>query len=214
MSYIDQVYSFDDRKAILEYLGKAIRYEGLSTKSDLCCDDLIDNICIILRDGEKFAFLHRSFQEYFSALFLSTRDFDAFFPCVDQIAKRDYDTMSVLVFLAEMNRDLFERRYAGPKIRELAKETRTNNYKKFLGLFFTSLTYRADRKRFVTSILMTGGPPYFYLFNKLRIIYNAVQFPNPELEEVRESLEISGDKDVEYDIVDMLSITPWGLKSI
>lgn len=35
--------------------------------------DLTDNLCIMYKEGEKYYFIHRSFQEYFCALFFSTR---------------------------------------------------------------------------------------------------------------------------------------------
>lgn len=35
--------------------------------------DLTDNLCIMYQEGEKYYFIHRSFQEYFCAVFFSTR---------------------------------------------------------------------------------------------------------------------------------------------
>lgn len=35
--------------------------------------DLTDNLCIMYKDGDKYYFIHRSFQEYFCAVYFSTR---------------------------------------------------------------------------------------------------------------------------------------------
>ena len=34
-------------------------------------DDLKDNLCIMYKEGEKYYFIHRSFQEYFAAVYFA-----------------------------------------------------------------------------------------------------------------------------------------------
>lgn len=35
--------------------------------------DLTDNLCIMYKEGDKYYFIHRSFQEYFCAVFFSNQ---------------------------------------------------------------------------------------------------------------------------------------------
>ena len=48
-----------------KHLTQATAYEFLQ--------DLTDNLCIIYKEGEKYYFIHRSFQEYFTAVYFSTQ---------------------------------------------------------------------------------------------------------------------------------------------
>lgn len=52
----------------VKHIGKHIE----ATPRDFLLD-LTDNLCIMYKEGERYYFIHRSFQEYFCALFFSTR---------------------------------------------------------------------------------------------------------------------------------------------
>ena len=72
-SYSDEVYEFNVR-SFTEYMKSVIRNlspdKHMNPKDFLL--DLTDNLCIMYREGERIYFIHRSFQEYFAALFFST----------------------------------------------------------------------------------------------------------------------------------------------
>ena len=52
----------------IKHIGKHIE----ATSRDFLAD-LTDNLCIMYKEGERYYFIHRSFQEYFCAVFFSTR---------------------------------------------------------------------------------------------------------------------------------------------
>ena len=55
--------------------------------------DLTDNLCIMYREGDKYYFIHRSFQEYFTAVYLSTvfdDKLDRFGKFVERMRHRSY----------------------------------------------------------------------------------------------------------------------------
>lgn len=59
-------FSYDD---LISYL-KTSKINGLDFDVDGMIDDLINAVCVLYKDGLVYRFTHRSFQEYFTALFL------------------------------------------------------------------------------------------------------------------------------------------------
>lgn len=67
-TYIQEIYEFtsdDIRKLIKEILDKKVKTKA-STEDYI--DDLCTAVCILIREGVRYRFSHRSFQEYFTAL--------------------------------------------------------------------------------------------------------------------------------------------------
>ena len=73
-------------KTFSEYMEKVIQHRGeelkCSTRDFLL--DLKDNLCIMYEEGEKYYFVHRSFQEYFAAVFFSEQMNDKLAMIADQ----------------------------------------------------------------------------------------------------------------------------------
>lgn len=62
-------------QSFAECMNKVIAHQRIPTKAtarDFLLD-LTDNLCIMYKEGEKYYFIHRSFQEYFSAVFFSSQ---------------------------------------------------------------------------------------------------------------------------------------------
>lgn len=73
-TYFKDMYSFSD-VCLMEQLSEAIKKIDQSVDTDSYKDDLVDVTCMLIRDGQEYTFLHRSFQEYFAAYYVS-RMFD------------------------------------------------------------------------------------------------------------------------------------------
>ena len=58
-----------------EYMNKVIVHRKKPIEASIrdFLKDLTDNLCIMYKEGEKYYFIHRSFQEYFTAVFFSTQ---------------------------------------------------------------------------------------------------------------------------------------------
>ncbi len=73
-TYVKECIEFDERtfnehmKAVL--IKKKPPYNEIHPSAFL--QDLTDNLCIMYHEGEKYYFIHRSFQEYFTALYFSS----------------------------------------------------------------------------------------------------------------------------------------------
>ena len=76
-TYTEEVLEFTER-TFSAYMAKVLKdsyaeFTGVQPRDFLL--DLTDNLCIMYREGEKYYFIHRSFQEYFAAVhFASSYD--------------------------------------------------------------------------------------------------------------------------------------------
>lgn len=73
-TYRAEVLDFDER-IFTGYMEQVIRHQKRkieATPRDFL-KDLTDNLCIMYQEGEKYYFIHRSFQEYFCAVFFSNQ---------------------------------------------------------------------------------------------------------------------------------------------
>ncbi len=117
VSQLDGVITFDE--ALLQrYSARALEYEDSGVSTEDFCSDVLDNLCLLIRDGDKYSFIHRSFQEYFSALFLATRAVPQFIKAVDHFV--DCHTGErVAHMMYEVNPELVERNYVLPKLKSM-----------------------------------------------------------------------------------------------
>lgn len=77
-TYKDEVLEFDEM-SFSAYMKKVLKgsyaeQQGISAHDFLL--DLTDNLCIMYREGSKYYFIHRSFQEYFAAVYFAS-EYDA-----------------------------------------------------------------------------------------------------------------------------------------
>ncbi|MBR0283318.1 MAG: NACHT domain-containing protein [Oscillibacter sp.] len=67
-SYMREKYEFSERE-ILDFLRDSIAYLKLSVNAEDYLSDLRKIVCMIVREGNVYQFAHRSFQEYFAAVY-------------------------------------------------------------------------------------------------------------------------------------------------
>lgn len=77
-TYKDEILEFDSR-LFSTYMTKTLKsavpeHQNIAPRDFLL--DLTDNLCIMYREGEKYYFIHRSFQEYFAAVYFAS-EYDA-----------------------------------------------------------------------------------------------------------------------------------------
>ncbi|AHM03646.1 hypothetical protein roselon_01256 [Roseibacterium elongatum DSM 19469] len=66
LSYYDSVLEFNDSE-LRKYIGKALRYHKFLAEIEDVRLDFCESVNLLQRDGLKYVFVHRSFQEYFAA---------------------------------------------------------------------------------------------------------------------------------------------------
>jgi hypothetical protein len=116
-TYAQQELSFFEGE-IISLLADAIKFQDLSVSPEDFLKDLIESTCLIHRDGLQYTFTHRSFQEYFTAVFISKRAIEEAYGALEAIRKRG-ESEGVLLMLYGINDEFFERCWAQRTINEI-----------------------------------------------------------------------------------------------
>lgn len=76
-TYEDEWLEFTEQE-FSEYMDKVIKRRPLNSKVTAkdFLNDLTDNLCLMYREGDSYFFIHRSFQEYFAAVYFAS-DYDS-----------------------------------------------------------------------------------------------------------------------------------------
>ena len=70
LTYSKSKYQFSHEE-IIEYIKQSLKQQRIKGDPEKILNDLIESICLLQREGFEISFVHRSFQEYFCALFVS-----------------------------------------------------------------------------------------------------------------------------------------------
>lgn len=148
------------QKEILDYLAQAIEVECINTKATNIFNDLLKSVCIIQQDGNIYTFSHRSFQEYFAAVFLSKTQSVKISRALDEIAVNIY-LDNVIRILKELNEERLETEWVLPKLKIMLK--RIEAYQKsgkvldFYSVFYDAFMVSEKAQGFRLSIRKKNG---------------------------------------------------------
>ncbi len=113
ITYYDQAFEFDE-DLFRRYIEKSLKYHSLEVDLDEVKNDICESANLLQKDGLKFIFVHRSFQEYFAAecvmqvLSGKAKDF------LDVFSKRTRDTVFAMCY--EIHPELVFDQYFSEKI--------------------------------------------------------------------------------------------------
>lgn len=83
---------------LLKFATNALSFENASVKSSDFLFDLEEAVCLLQREGLSYFFVHRSFQEYFTALFLSQCPEKIRDDFIDKVCTRYWDSVLPMLF--------------------------------------------------------------------------------------------------------------------
>ncbi len=112
-TYLEEEFEFS-KIDIIRYLNDAISYCGYTISVEDLLFDLVESICLIQLEGHFYSFVHRSFQEYFTAVFLDQCPEDIRDEFLDESFFRPSE--SVLPMLFDMCQDRIEVDWILPRI--------------------------------------------------------------------------------------------------
>jgi NACHT domain len=113
MTYLTESFSFSDQ-SLSRAVKKALDFTLIKAKPAEVVADLRECVCMLQRDGLHTVFVHRSFQEYFSAVFLATYHGARFGEVIEKFLQRDNDNVLPMIF--DMAREKIEQEWALPRI--------------------------------------------------------------------------------------------------
>ncbi|ANY19849.1 NACHT domain protein [Tsuneonella dongtanensis] len=148
ISYLAEKFSFNADE-LNKFVGEGINYAknvspNVEPSSVDFIQDLRDAVCLIQEDGLNFVFVHRSFQEYFTAVFLDKVHESRIKALGDRLATRFND--DVLPMSLDMSREKMEQNWLIPNL---------DFYIDFLGS-------RTGRKNTATVFKGLLGQPYIF----------------------------------------------------
>ncbi|TQF28597.1 NACHT domain-containing protein [Bradyrhizobium sp. UNPA324] len=116
ITYLKEQLVFS-RTALREALRQALELEKLKVNIDDVINDMVESTCLIQVEGTDFVFTHRSFQEYFAAVFISRSPAAGVGTLLDLASRRRTDDVVNLAF--SINRGLIEREWIIPTLDQL-----------------------------------------------------------------------------------------------
>lgn len=141
-----------DREQLLSHVKDAVDYIGIEADHKKVADDFVESLCIIIKDGDKYEFLHRSFQEYGAATFICFEQINDPFEILSRLNTRYADDIIPLAFMT--NQELIEQKYLLPSIENLISlMSNARTVKKKILVYYTAAGMRADET----------GEPRFYM---------------------------------------------------
>jgi len=114
--------------------------------------DLCHNVCLILSEGNKYFFIHRSFQEYFAAVFMSKQDDEFLASLIEQINQTGMTfkySDKTYYMLRDMIPKRFNERILAPYLKELFDDCdRHDGYWTFLERIYPVIYYAHGEAEF------------------------------------------------------------------
>ena len=104
-SYVQEKTEFT-RSEVSKYVTSAIAFFGLEVNAENVIFDMYEAVCLIQKEGLSYFFVHRSFQEYFTALFLANCPDETRDDFLERVNSRPWD--NVLGMLYDMAAEQLE----------------------------------------------------------------------------------------------------------
>lgn len=140
-------FSYDELVAFF----KKVSINKLTFNIECYIFDLVNSLCVLYKEGLHYKFAHRSFQEYFTALFLKELPDKLMKKMAIQIIHTDVFRISndsVFDMLYDMAEDRFEKNILLPVLEEIEMDVKGNKYDFYFDRFVDSIKFdkRMERK--------------------------------------------------------------------
>ena len=166
-TYLKNAISFSRQEA-LDYIALSRRICRMQFKAHDYLNDLVTSLSLLIPDGMKYTFTHRTFQEYFAALFILGATQSNRRRLIEKLELKLIND-SVARLLWEIDRQQFEDEYLAPRLLEIREQTKFGKVDHYESKFlFLSLAFS-----FIE--LMEDGT-IVRLVKKDHRVYDVVQF--------------------------------------
>lgn len=146
-------FSYDDLIIIL----KKVSINKIVFEADDYIYDLINSLCVLCRDGINYKFAHRSFQEYFAALFLKELSDDSMKQMGLQVFYNDVfraTNDSVFDMLYDMTEERFEQNIILPILQKFEKDIHCDKYDFYFGKLVQYIKFDRNKSRKENKIVL------------------------------------------------------------
>lgn len=166
-----QEVSFSDQD-FRHHLSRAAAATEIEVDVDCFASDLISHVCVVMRDGLNLHFIHRSFQEYFAAVYLLRYRAGDVTTLYDRLF-RSVNVNDVSVMAFDLDSQAFERDWALPACRRIKEALDSVDASKralhLLRLSWYTLRLDKDDKSFTTYSWIGGNVIHEALSQLVRV---------------------------------------------
>lgn len=189
-TYLNDTYTFSSEQ-IKNYINTALRQANLTYDTTKITLDLSESYCLILKDGFDYTFAHRSFQEYFAALFVHKFANIGKFEFITALAEKEATGNIALSLLHNIDKNLVDDTFIYPAITQAISIYGNSKISKieFLKLFFNIID-TIENKPFI----YYAGKPNQYLSSILLLLKSAHKYKAEHLEPIFKFKEIKDQK--------------------
>ncbi|MER9279981.1 NACHT domain-containing protein [Mesorhizobium sp. M0522] len=120
-SYADMEHTFNESECI-SYIERAKKRTGKVFESEDFLSDAVESVNLLFKDGDQYSFIHRSFQEYFSAYAITHFFVKPMRQVLKKIPLRESDSVFSMVY--SMNPALIEEVYVIPEFNDASTKMR------------------------------------------------------------------------------------------
>ena len=132
ISYMKGMLEFTEDE-LNDLIKRSNTSEGFDAHGFIC--DLKDALCVIILEGTRYVFVHRSFQEYFSAFFLKEMDDASQSKYALKILAHGLGQLgSVPSMLFEMSQERFEKNIILPILKDIEEGENQDKYRLYLSV--------------------------------------------------------------------------------
>ncbi|MBR2893470.1 MAG: hypothetical protein IKB94_06405, partial [Clostridia bacterium] len=133
-------FTYDELTTFL----RKVKIENLTFDVESIIDDLVNSICVIYKDGLNYRFAHRSFQEYFTAIFLKELSDENLCKMGLEMIKKDsfratHD--SVFPMLYDMSAERVEQNIFVPLLKKIEEDCEGDKYDFYLSQMDLTLEF-------------------------------------------------------------------------
>lgn len=141
-TYLLSEFSFKEDELIIKFR-KSLDTTQQDVSAEAFLQDLLISVCLLVRDGTRIEFSHRSFQEFFAASFISRLETENALMILD-LASRRSDTDQVIELVRELNPRLVESLWIGPYLEQFDIEFSIDDRAKVVNFIHGIVEYKIN----------------------------------------------------------------------
>lgn len=110
--------SFESRSDIISYISSSLINKFSDESPINILNDINKNLCLIIKDGGNFSFIHKTIQEYYTSCYIKNRNEDVSKKIYEKICIKPHKYKSELLFLEQIDKYRFNKYLLIPALRE------------------------------------------------------------------------------------------------